>query len=249
MQLRIVLLILPLSYALISNSMASQLRWSFGTNYNLSGLSVTDLSDATITLNSTLSYSAATSLDFEFGSGETYYFLGVYTLYQSTRYDVSLTPEISDIALNALGTGFQAGIAFWLIKLGVFAQAQDIFVLAHDGEFFSLTKSQVKEFGGKLDFTFLSRSDWDFIFKARYAMIPETRSILSGSELATGLYLEHGSHARWTFGAGLRNLDYSTLSGSNASQDFLFGVTFTVPIPLTPLNRTSKEQPQSERAK
>jgi hypothetical protein len=228
MRWKVFLLFSTLTFLLTSNSMAGQIRWSIGGNYIFSSLSLTDSSETKTTLSSLQSFNGFSAIDFKlFGSVRNYLSIGVYGVYQLTTYDVSLLPSISSSAFTALGAGGELGIKVGSLKITGFAQIQELYILGQE-EDYTLTKVQVNELGGKLDFNLVHRFNLDLIVKAKYAVIPAKDGVLSGSELGGGLFLECGPANRWTFGESIVRRTYSTAGGTISTQDMQFSISFVL---------------------
>ncbi|MEO5971277.1 MAG: hypothetical protein ABIQ95_15230 [Bdellovibrionia bacterium] len=230
-------LISILLLAVIPDSMAGSVRYSLGGNYTLNTLSLTDLTGTTTTISSLTSFNGTAAIDWKFNTGDTYFYVRAYGVYQSTQFDTSLTPGVPEEAVTSLGLGSEMGVKAWVFKLRGFAQLQDIYLLSQNGNF-TFSQTRVSEFGGKLDLTLINRLDLDVILRAKYANIPATESVLSGSELGAGVYLEFGNFIRWTFGGEIINRAYSTSAGSLVSRDFQIGLS--VILFQTAPNRTAQ---------
>ncbi|MEO5969759.1 MAG: hypothetical protein ABIQ95_07500 [Bdellovibrionia bacterium] len=229
MRWKVLLLIPILNLLSFSNSMAGQIRWSIGGNFIFSSIKLTDFSDTTTTLSSLQSFNGTSAVDLKlgFGNSPNYLVFGAYGIYQLTTYDVSLFPNISSSAFASLGYGGELGIKLGPIKLFGFAQVQELYILTQTDDF-NLTKTEVTEFGGRMDLNLIHRFNLDILLKGKYAVIPAKNDVISGSELGGGLYLEVGPSNRWVFGESIVRRTYSTAGGTITTQDLQFSINFVL---------------------
>lgn len=212
---------------------AGQIHWTFGIDYALSTVSQSDPeSSVVVSMASLQSYGGISQLEFQFGSAQTYFYIGGLVDYRSTTYDSVLLPDITTEPVTTLGYGGLLGVQFWKLKLSGYALFQDIYLISHSS-IYDFTLEQAQILGARLDFFFQTRSDLDVIVRGRYAPISATGNILSGTEYGISGYIEMGGALRWSIETGVTIRSLETTYGTQQNQDIGFCLRFVLPLQVT----------------